>query len=313
MAQLKPRVFLAGARLVWRQQRALWTIYAANLLLAIAGTRGSLWRMGKILNHSVAADRLVHGFDMAAYSELRLHPSMPFEASRQETMFCVFLFVIFMLFATGGLLRTYYEDRPMHAGTFFEACGENFWRLCRLAIYFVIALVPIGILASVAGVEFGRIDRRSISSYSSFYFLAVAIVLLAAMALSARLWFDMAELLAVSEGQENMWRALKSAAKLLRGNFFRLFWVYLRISLVGWIGFWLGLHLWMEHVRPEATAQSLLVSQALIVFWLATRLWQRASGALWLRQYEPQLNVAATSAPEPPIPAETARLEPASS
>jgi hypothetical protein len=313
MAHWKPKVFLAGARLVWRQQRALWIIYATNLLLAIAGARGSVWRTARILNHSLAADRLVHGFDLAAYAELRLHPSMPFEGSRQEVIFSAFLFAIFMLFATGGLLKTYYEDRPMHAGTFFEACGENFWRLCRLAIYFVIALVPIGILASVASVEFSRIGRRSISPYTSFYFLAVAIALLAALAMSARLWFDMAELIAVSEGQESMWRGLKTAAKLLRGNFLRLFWVYLRISLVGWIGFWLGLHVWMEHVRPEATAQSLLLSQALIVFWLATRLWQRASGALWLRQYEPQLNVAATSAPEPPIPAEAATLERASS
>jgi hypothetical protein len=313
MAELRPKVFLAGARLVWRQQRALWIIYGVNLLLAIAGTRGSLWRAARILNHSLAADRLVHGFNLAAYAELKYHPSMPFEGSRQETVFCAFMFAVFMLFVTGGLLKTYYEDRPMHTGTFFEACGENFWRLCRLAIYFVIALVPIGILASVASVEFGRIDRRSISPYSSFYFLAVAIVLLAAMALSARLWFDMAELLAVLEGQESMWRELKSAAKLLRGNFLQLFWVYLRISLVGWIGFWLGLRVWMQHVRPDATAQSLLVSQSLIVFWLATRLWQRASGALWLRQYEPQLNPAAPASPNPRIPAEATTLEPASS
>lgn len=313
MAQLKQKIFLAGAGLVWRQQRALWIIYGANLLLAIAGTRGSLWRAARILNHSLAADRLVNGFDLATYWELKLHPSMPFEGSRHEALFSAFLFAIFMLFATGGLLKAYYEDRPMHLGMFFEACGENFWRLCRLAIYFFIALVPIGILAGVASVEFGRIDQRSISPYPPFYFLAVAIALLAAVALSVRLWFDMAELLAASEGQGNMWGALKSAAKLLRGNFLQLFWVYLRISLMGWIGFCLGLHVWMEHVRADATAVSLLVSQALIVFWLATRLWQRASGAFWLRQYEPQLNVALPSAPEPAIPAEAATLNDASS
>ncbi len=313
MAELKPKVFLAGARLVWRQQRALWIIYAANLLLAIAGTRGSLWRTARILNHSLAAERLVHGFDFAAYWELKLHPSMPFEGSRQEVLYGAFLFALFMLFATGGLLKTYYDDRPMHTGAFFEACGENFWRLSRLAIYFVIALVPIGILTSVAGREFLRIDRRSISPYPSFYFLAVACAFLAAMALSARLWFDMAELIAVSEDQENMRRALKTAAKVLRGNFLRLFWVYLRISLVGCVGFWLGLHVWMEHLRPEATILALLISQALIVFWLATRLWQRASGALWLRQYEPQLNVPEPSAPDLQIPVEAGPLEPASS
>jgi len=311
MAELKPKTFLAGARLVWRQQRALWLIYAANLVLASVATRDPLARTAAILNHSLAGWRLVHGFDLGAYVELQLHPSMPFNGGRPVMVYSAMLFAIFLLFVTGGLLTAYYQDRRLSPGPFFAACGEYFWRLLRLMIYFTVALVPIGILAAVAGALFKKIDRESISPFPSWYFLALAAAIIAALLLSARLWFDLAELLAVADGEDSMRRTLGRAAKLLRGNFLALFWLYLRISLIGWIGFWLGLYVWMEHLRPEATTQAVLMSQALIVFWLATRLWQRASGALWLRQFEPQLNSQAPGVPaQPPAPPSTS-LEPA--
>lgn len=310
MKGARPKTFLAGAAIVWRRQRILWLLYAANLLLAFLGARGAATRTGEILNHSLAAERLVHGFSVGAYIELRLHPNLPFSASRPMMIYSSILFALFMLFATGGVLAAYYEGRRLAAGNFFQACGEHFWPFLRLMVCLAIALIPVGILAGLAGVLYRRVGRQSISPFPAVHIVEVAAVIIVLLLMSLRLWFDMAQVIAVAEGEKNMRRALKSSAILLRHNFGSLFWLYLRISLLGWVGLWLGLNVWMEHLRPEAIGRAFFVSQAMIIFWLATRLWQRASEALWYRERLPELMVPASLVPPAPVEQEPSALQP---
>jgi hypothetical protein len=300
MAGTKPKTFLAGAALVWRHQRVLWLAYIANLILAFVGTRAAAERSGEILNHSLAADRLIHGFSLGAYYELKLHPSLPFSASR-SMMFCsAMLFTLSMLFATGGVLTAYYQDRRMTTGEFFQACGDHFGRFLRLMVWFAIGLIPVGILMAVTSFAYRRINHQSISPFPAVHLFEAAATVILLLLMCLRLWFDMAQVIAVAEGETNMRRALKSSALLLRDNLGSLFWLYLRITLLGWIGFALGLQIWMEHLRPEATRAAFLVSQVTIILWLAIRLWQRASEALWYREHSSALSVAVTlPAPSP--------------
>lgn len=309
-AGARPKTFFAGAAIVWRHQRVLWLVYFINLLLATVGTRGAVVRTGEILDHSLRADRIVHGFSLGAYYELKLHPNLPFSASRPMMFYSAILFALFMLFATGGVLTAYFEDRRLTAGNFFQACGDHFWRFLRLMIWFVIALIPVGILMSLAGALCRRADRQSISPFPAVHIAEVAAVIVLLLMMCLRQWFDIAQVIAVAEGEKNMGRALKSSARLLRHNFGSLFWLYLRISLLGWIGFWFSLRAWMEHLRPEAIGRAFLVSQAMIVFWLATRLWQRASEALWYRERLPEPMVPAPLAPPSPSAQETSELQP---
>ena len=310
MAGARPKTFLAGAAIVWRHQRILWLLYFMNLLLATVGTRGAVARSAEILNHSLAADRMVHGFSLGAYMELTLHPTLPFSGSRPMMLYSTILFTLFMLFATGGVLMEFYEDRRPTAGNFFQACGEYFWRFLRLMIWFAIALIPVGILIRLAGGLYRRVDRQSISSFTAVHIVEVAAIIIVLVIMCLRLWFDMAQVIAVAEGEKNMRRALKSSAILLRHNFGSLFWLYLRISLLGWVGFCLGLRMWMEHLQPEAIGRAFLVSQAMIVFWLATRLWQRASEALWYREHLPELLVPAPLFPPSPVEQAPSELQP---
>jgi len=296
MAIRRPKVLLSGVALVWRHQRVLWLLYFANLLLALVGTRAVVDRTGDILNHSLAADRLVDRFELGLYYELRLHPSLPFSTSRPMLLYSSLLFVLFMLFAIGGVLTAYYEDRRLDAGGFFRACGEHFWCFFRLMIYFVTALIPIGILVRLAGALYHKVNQQSISPFPAVYALAVAVTIIALLMMCLRLWFDLAQLISLAEGERNMRRALQSAARLLRHNFGSLFWLYLRISMLGWIGFTLCMHLWMMHIPPDGIRASFVVSQATIVFWLAIRLWQRASEARWYRERGAALDV-----PEPNV------------
>jgi hypothetical protein len=310
MAGAKPKTFLAGAALVWRHQRVLWLVYIANLILAFVGTRAASERTGEILNHSLTANLLVHGFNLGAYFELKLHPSLPFSASRSMMFYSAMLFTFFMLFATGGVLTAYYEDRRMPAGEFFRACGEHFWRFLRMTVWSAIALIPVGISTSLAGVLYRGVNRRFISPFPAVHVLEIAAAVIVLLLMCWRLWFDMAQVIAVAEREKNMRHALKSSALLLRHNFGSLFWLYLRITLLGWIGFVLGLQIWMEYLRPEATKAAFLVGQVTIIFWLAIRLWQRASEALWYREHSPTLSVPAPLPAPSPATMPTSELQP---
>src|SRR5271168_2206751 len=173
----KPKTFAAGAGLVWRRQRVLWWIYAVNLVLGFFATGGMVDRAGQILNHSLAADRLVHGFDVSAFVALMMRPDDPI-APGPSNLFFMLLFAAFMLFTTGGVIATYFRDERLPSGPFFEACGYHFWRFVRLVIYFAIVLIPIGLATHGDSLLYGRIDEQAISPFPAVWFFAVAAVVI---------------------------------------------------------------------------------------------------------------------------------------
>ncbi len=285
MASTKPATFLEGLRLLLRHPNPFFWVYIVNLVLAWISSRGFAGRVGTVLNHSVIADRLVYGFDLGVIASLRALPGSPFGSPATGLLGPSFVFTIFLLFVTGGLLVTYFNDAPLSSGPFFEACGHYFWRFARLMAFFAVVLVPLLILAGLALRQFDPINDRATSPFAGVIFLAAALIVIVALMMCARLWFDMAQVIAVAEDEPRMRKALRRAAGLLRQNFVSLFWLYLRISLVGWIGFGAGVHIWMSHIRPESIKQAILLGQLSILIWLGTRLWQRAGEARWYRLY----------------------------
>lgn len=276
--------FLGGAGLVWRRQRVLWCIFAVNLILAFFSVRGLVGRTGDVLNHSLAASRLVHGFDVSALGELALQPGVsPLDVSTTALAYSV-VFFVFILFITGGILEVYRRDDRMTTAEFFESSGAFFWRFVRLLIFLLLCLIPIAILHAIANKIGGHIEDTAVSAMASVWFrIAVGIVLLFLL-LVLRLWFDMAEVHSVAQNERRMRRSLAAAWRLTFGNFGRLFWLYFSISIVACIGFGFGLWLWMYVLPPTAITGAFFLSQAMILWWLATRLWQRSAETLWYQR-----------------------------
>jgi hypothetical protein len=229
-----------------------------------------------------------------------MNPESPFGGSVSASLLGAILFTIFTIFATGGILATYYSGQRLHAGGFFEACGHHFWRFVRLTIYLLIVLIPVFILGGIAHHVYDRFDKQSISPMPAVHFFEAAAVVLLLFLICIRVWFDMAQVIAVAEDERRMHKALRRAAALLRHDFFSLYWLYLRISLIAWIVFAAGLHIWMTHLRPESILAPFLLSQFLIIFWQACRLWQRASECIWYREH--QRAIAVTTPPYEPSP-----------
>src|SRR5277367_1662388 len=301
MADTKPKTFFSGAALVWHSQRILWLLYAVNLVLVRSMTYETKERVSKILDHRLAAGQILHGFDLGAVISLGSHSELPFLGLRSGLVHSSLLFTLFMLFATGGILAAYYSGDRLKAGPFFEACGHHFWRFFRLTLYLLIVLIPVGLLAWGAETLYDRIDKQSISPMPAVHFFEAAIALLLLVVICIRVWFDMAQVIAIAEDERRMRKALRRAASLLWHNFGSLLWLYLRISLLAWVVFLLGVHFWMYHLRPESTGIALALSQLLIIFWLATRLWQRASESIWYREHQRAIAASAPAYDPPPI------------
>jgi len=312
MASARPKAFLEGAGLVWRRQRVVWLIYFFTLLLAFLSTRGLVQRTAHVLDHSAeSASRLVHGFDISAFLELQQIPQSPLTGSNDIFGVAPVISLLFLIFVTGGVLAVYYRDESLPFGPFFEACGDHFWRFLRLLIYFAIAMIPVLILVGVTSAAYHHIDEVSVSPLTAVRFGFVAGIILLLLAMVIRLWFDMAQVIAVAEEERAMHRALRQAARLLARNFLSLFWLYLRISIVAVAVFALGLYIWMVVFRPESIGNAFILGQLLILWWIATRLWQRASEAKWYWEFRGSQPASvpvwtpppSPVAPPPPAPA----------
>ena len=284
MAQRDASAFWGGAGLAWRRQRVLWWIFAVNFILAFFSIHGVVPRVGNVLDHSLAAQRLVNGFDLGAFSELMLQPGISPLSVSPAAMAYSLVFFVFMLFVTGGILEVYRRDSRVTTAEFFESSGAFFWRFARLLIFLLLCIIPVAIFDVILRTIDNHIDERAISAMTIVWFRVAAGIVLLFLLMVLRLCFDMAEVHSVAQNERRMRRSLAAAWRLTFGNFRRLFWLYFSIGVVACVGFGFGLWLWMYVLPPAAITGAFFLGQVMILWWLATRLWQRASETLWYQR-----------------------------
>src|SRR5215469_18026346 len=145
-------ILAEGARRVWKRQRIVWWVFAVNLLLAFASALPLAHPIGNVTDHSLAAQRLVNGFDWGMYSELLTTPDVNLASHIPASGSAILVFFIFMLFMRGGILACYANEYSLSTREFFANCGAFFWRLVRLFFFMAIILTPI-VIAGRALVE----------------------------------------------------------------------------------------------------------------------------------------------------------------
>ena len=294
-----------GARRVWKSQRIVWWFFLVNFLLALLTTRPLSARLAQITDHSLHSQRLVNGFDLGAYSELTSNPDAAFGSAMGESNSAIFTFFIFALFLTGGILATYHSYYKLTTAQFFEACGAFFWRCVRLFLFMAIAVIPICALSYELMARSGRVVLDQGGPEKTGYGLMLATFLLTVFVLmSVRLWFDMAQVRAVVEDERIMRRTLAQAFRLTSSNFVSLFWLYFSISFLAWLGLALGMWLWTR-IPGRHSGLSFLVCEAVLLWWIGTRLWQRASEMVWYQRRALAVPVVAPvveTAPPPESP-----------
>jgi hypothetical protein len=242
---------------------------------------------------------------------MRLPESNPMSTAPASYVFA-FVFLVFMLFVTGGILETYRDDRRLTTGEFFAASGAYFWRFFRLALLSIVPFVIVNLIYQGLDKAADKIGDRAIADQVGIFLSIAAVVIFLLLALWVRLWFDMAQIRAVVLNERGMWRDTWRAWRLTWRNQL-LFWRYMAISLVAWIALAIGLLIW-AHLPSSTHLLTFLVLEFIVFAYLATRLWQLSSAMTWyLRHPEPVPVVEVVEAPMvPPTPAEPEQIPPPS-
>lgn len=272
-----------GCTRVWRHQRILWWLFVVNLVLAHLSIFGMALRWSSVLDHSLAADQLYHGFNLGRYIELGMQPGVGFGTAMPGIAVFAFIFFLFVLFVTGGILEAYRSPYKISTADFFQASGAYFWRFVRLLILFVIVLIPVAIAASAIRNWSADLSSNAAPEKLGFWVDVIGAVVIWLIAMCLRLWFDVAQVHAVATNERAMRRALGRAFGMTFGNFARVFPLYLAPSLVSFIGMAVVLLIWTK-VPSTRVGVSFVLLEVWMLLWLGTRLWQRAAETAWYQR-----------------------------
>jgi hypothetical protein len=269
-----------GARRVWRYQRLLWWMFVVNLVLAAFGTLPVTSAVGRVADHSLHSQNLYQAFDIPTFLDLADKPEVALWSKFTGSTLFAIIYFAFAFFLTGGILEAYRSGGKPTTGEFFQACGAFFWRWVRLLIFMLIVLTPIAILASSISKWSGTLSDDAPQEKLGFWVDVAGFLVVLLLAMLVRLWFDMAQVRAVAEDERPMRRSLARAFRLTFGNLGSLFWLYFRISFLAWLGLAAALWVWLRVPAPDV-GLSFFMFEVVLLWWIATRLWQRASETVW--------------------------------
>jgi hypothetical protein len=285
----KPGSILIGGFVVMcRNWRCLTWAFFLNLLLAAVATVPDIAQLSALLNHSLAAHSLSGRLDLAAYGELFGHLSERPSGIWNSAMSLDFLFAFVLFIFTPAVLSIYLGDEVASLGNLFRIGLRFFWRMVRITLLFaLIAGITLGILAACRAGLLNKLDDIYVER-GWWAWAVITGLIVAAVAVFFRIWFDLAELITVERGTYRIGRiedravrrTLGPAFRLFRAGFLRLYFSFILVGALGLAGFVLALLLW-HALPPGSTFLAFIFAQIGLFLLLAARFWQRGLEVAW--------------------------------
>jgi hypothetical protein len=276
----------AGAAVLRRNKRYVAWFYLLNLAFAHFGASAFSDAAHGILDHSLYADKLLHGFNLGVFTEMLMRPE--FGAMRSAThpamMFAVVFFLASLVFMPGVLLG-YASDHRLPRDEFFRACGRNVWRFVRLFVFFaIIAGVVGGILFGALNALVMMADKTSNERLPFFTQLVGTLIILLILTV-IRIWFDLAQTEVVLRDQPAARKAIAAGFRKTWRKLGRLLGSYVVIAIAALLVLMVGIWLWHAIVPPSSVLGAFIIGQAMMLLLLAMRFWQRATAvAFYVRE-----------------------------
>ncbi len=278
-----PSLLSTGAAIVRRHKRYIVWFFILNLALARVGASAFRVQAGHLLDHSLHADGLLHGFDWGIVGELLGNPGFgSAQAATTTGMILAALFAVLTLVFLPGVFLGYASLYRISRQEFFRACGQNLWRFVRLAILFaIVAGIAAGILQGIFHALAKLADGTSYEKLP-FYVHLIGFTLIFLVLTKIRIWFDLAEADVVVTDQPAVRQSLVKSIRQLRAQRFRLLGAYLAISIAALLVLALGVCLWNVAVPSASAWGAFLIAQLILLLLLAARFWQRAVAVSFL-------------------------------
>jgi NADH:ubiquinone oxidoreductase subunit 6 (subunit J) len=297
----------ASTQILGRNKRYILWFYLLNVAFAWAGASAFSRSAHRILDHSLYADRLLHGFDLSVLKEMIVRPEFgPLGSAERPALMFALLFSLASLLLMPGVLLGFSSDHAISRDEFFRTCGRNAWRFVRVCVVFaLIAGIVAGILFCIQGAVGKALDKSSNDDRMADLVQLGGVAFVYLVLTVIRIWFDLVETDVVLRDQPAVRKSVRWAFRTTRRNFFRLFGAYVLATIVAALILLMGIILWHALVTPGSVLGAFLVSQAILVLLLSSRFWQRAIAvAFYLRtsteretELSSALHLSAISAP----------------
>ncbi len=298
----------SGFSRVAQNKRLIFWFWFLNITLAEFGTAAFRKSAHAILDHSLYAERLTHGFHASAFVELLVKPEFGFMSSMTTpALYFGFLFFVFTALFLPGVFAGYASTYRLPREDFFHACGRNLWRFIRIMI---IAGIVMGIFAGILFAANGAIVKKAGESTNEVLpfelrMTGFAIIFLVMTAL--RIWFDLAEADTVLNDQRAVRKSIATAFRHTFRGFGGLLGGYVLTTIVAAVILLCGLLAWMKLVSPESILGAFVMSQITLFLLLIPRFWQRGIAVSYWQQHmlvpvvvvEPITPTPVPAAPEP--------------
>jgi hypothetical protein len=269
-------ILSSGWDRVTRNKRYIVWFYVLNGLLAWFGAAAFNRQAEAVLDHSLQAERLLHGFDLGVLVEMFMRPEFgPTQASFVSAAHFASLFLIATALFLPGVLQGYASTYRLPREDFFRACGRNLWRFIRLMI---VAGVVMGAVAAALFGLHGVLERRAAESTNELLmpevqFAGLVVIFLVMTAL--RICFDLAQVDVVLSDQRAVRKSIAAGFQHTWRNLGRLLGSYVVATIVAAIILVFGLLAWIKFVPSASVGGAIVVSQLILLLLLIPRFWQR--------------------------------------
>ena len=266
----------SGLGMVGRNKRYIFWFYVLNAMLAWFGASAFGNQAHAILDHSLHADGLLHGFSVGVLTELFVRPEFgATDALRAPALGFALLFFFATALFLPGVLQGYASTYRLPREDFFRACGRNLWRFIRLLI--VAGIVMVIVAGALFGIRAALLKKAAESTNELLPFsLSVACLIVIFLVMSVlRIWFDLAQADVVLSDQRAVRRSIGAAFRHTWRGLGRLLASYVVAAIVAAIVLLAGLWVWMKFVPPASVGGAIFVSQLTLLLLLIPRFWQR--------------------------------------
>jgi len=313
---MKRSILTNGFKLALRHWPALVWVYVLNLLLARLFSVPLSSQIAAITGNSLYSQRLASGFDIGVLAEtIRKLGEGPGSAA-SASYFGTWLYVAIYFLIIPGTLFVYQTDAPAKLSTLLHTGLVYFWRFVRLTLVsFVVFGVVLGILFFAQNHWATHVDNVILGRPGAIaWFAGYLIIGLVAAAL--RVYFDLVEVYTVQLGtlppledspaQAKLHRRIRKtflpAWRTLRGNFFRAYFVFVLLTLLGLSAVIVTARIAMHSLAQPHTWLLFLLAQLGLFVMLFTHFWQRGAETVLALDYPlaaPAILVVPPPEPEP--------------
>ncbi|MFZ0735029.1 MAG: hypothetical protein WAM79_22115 [Candidatus Sulfotelmatobacter sp.] len=299
-----------GLGMVTHNKRYIVWFWLLSIALAVIGTVGFRESAHAILDHSLYAQRLTHGFDLSVFIEMLIRPEFgPMTTSTLPAIYSAVVFFLAMALFLPGIITGYASTYRLPREDFFRACGRNLWRFIRILIISGIIMgIVFGVLFAING-AIAKKAGESTNEVLPFELRMIGLAVIFLIMTTLRIWFDLAETDAVLNDQRAVRKSIAAGFRHTFRGLGRLLGSYIVAAIAAIILLWAGLWVWRHAVSPESIGGVFAVSQFTLLLLLIPRFWQRSVAVSYWKQYmvapvvpgQPMAQVTpAPVAPEPP-------------